>query len=236
MFELRRTRTAIPAFWRPIPAFGARIPYARRDTAFPFWSRCLERGKPGHSLPCPPRASRGRYGCLFPLDLAAGLDTSGGEAGRTAGMLWDLITQRMRRVFEMRDLRRIAYLRSFLQRNRYRMKYHIDFHVHTTGARRALSLEALAAAAKKRGLDAIAVADHDLFTISAPFVLNGVVILPACECSTENGHLVGLLPEREPDCAALHAKGRLPSAAEAAAELSRCGALLAAAHPFGRPL
>jgi predicted metal-dependent phosphoesterase TrpH len=55
------------------------------------------------------------------------------------------------------------------------MKYHIDFHVHTDRSPDGRSsLKAIAAAAKKRGLDAIAVADHDLFTVSAPFVLNGL--------------------------------------------------------------
>jgi predicted metal-dependent phosphoesterase TrpH len=116
------------------------------------------------------------------------------------------------------------------------MSYKVDFHVHTNRSPDGRSsLNALAAAAKKRGLDAIAVADHDLFSIPAPVTIGGLLVLPACECSTQQGHILGLLPEQAPDCAVREEAGALPSAADTAKELRRCGAVIVLAHPYARP-
>lgn len=110
--------------------------------------------------------------------------------------------------------------------------YQVDLHVHTEASPDGRSpLEALTAAARQAGLDAIAVSDHDLCT-PVPETMNGVLLIPACEISTRAGHITGLFLERAVDLAAL---GRLPAPEDAVAAIRRAGGLAVLAHPFQRP-
>ena len=70
------------------------------------------------------------------------------------------------------------------------MKLKIDFHVHSSLSPDGIdSLDALVEAAKKAGLDGIALSDHDLLSRYTP---GDIFILPACECSCAEGHIIAL--------------------------------------------
>ena len=65
----------------------------------------------------------------------------------------------------------------------------IDLHVHTEfSADSRMSLEAAVAAARRKGLGGIAVANHNVFV--PPPQLDDFVIIPACEYSTDAGHII----------------------------------------------
>ena len=110
----------------------------------------------------------------------------------------------------------------------------IDLHVHSAASPDGRSsLSALAAAAARRGLDAIVITDHDRFTLTEPQQLHGVWLLPGIECSTDAGHILGLLPDRIPT---LPPGDPLPDAAAVTDALRCCGAVTVLAHPFARPV
>lgn len=103
-----------------------------------------------------------------------------------------------------------------------------DLHVHSAASYDAKHpLSALAQEAARRGLDAIAVCDHDCSTPAAGET--GVLLIPGTEITTSTVHLLGLFLERPVDHAAL---GEYPDAARAAAEIHRCGGVAVLAHPF----
>ena len=112
--------------------------------------------------------------------------------------------------------------------------YKVDLHVHTDASEDGRSsLVRQAAAARAAGLDAIAVTDHNRCT-PVPLRLEGVLLLPGCEVSTQAGHITGLFLARPLDLDALRSDG-LPTGADAVAEIRRCGGLAVLAHPFQRP-
>lgn len=114
------------------------------------------------------------------------------------------------------------------------MTFRIDLHVHTDASQDGLSpLLELAAAAKTAGLDAIAVTDHNLCT-RVPERLNGLLLIPGCEVSTAQGHMLGLFLEEPLDLDGLRRDG-LPTGAEAAEEIRRCGGAAVLAHPYEKP-
>lgn len=107
--------------------------------------------------------------------------------------------------------------------------FRADLHVHTDASPDGRSpLAAIARAARRAGLDAVAVTDHDLCT-PVPETLEGVLLIPGCEVSTAAGHVTGLFLERPLDLAAL---GRLPPPEEAAAAIRAAGGLAVLAHPY----
>lgn len=114
------------------------------------------------------------------------------------------------------------------------MTFRIDLHVHSHASPDGLSsLEELAAAAKAAGLDAIAVADHNLCT-PTPEILDGVLFIPACEVSTTGGHVLGLFLDAPLDLDALRRDG-LPTGEAAVAEIHRRGGVAVLAHPCEKP-
>lgn len=109
--------------------------------------------------------------------------------------------------------------------------YYADLHVHTAASPDGRSsLEALAAAGAKAGLQALAITDHDLCT-PVPPEINGVLLIPGCEISTRAGHITGLFLDKPVDLAAL---GRLPEPEAAVAAIRKAGGLAVLAHPFHR--
>ena len=103
-----------------------------------------------------------------------------------------------------------------------------DLHVHSTGsADGSNSVSELAAAAKARGLDAIAVCDHDHFT--APPENAPILLIPGIEITAKEGHILGLFLESPVDSAAL---GITPPAVSAIDAIHAAGGLAVLAHPF----
>jgi len=70
------------------------------------------------------------------------------------------------------------------------MRLKIDLHVHTTGSKDAfVEAEELPFIARERGLDGVAVTNHDAFTSVAS---SDAVLVPGIEVSTREGHIIGL--------------------------------------------
>jgi predicted metal-dependent phosphoesterase TrpH len=66
----------------------------------------------------------------------------------------------------------------------------LDLHVHTTGSPDAhTKLEDLPSLIKRRGLDGVAITEHDNFR---PTKSNEIIILPAVEVTSQQGHVIAL--------------------------------------------
>ena len=104
-----------------------------------------------------------------------------------------------------------------------------DLHVHSAASWDGRSdLAALAQAAHARGLDAIAVCDHDLCTdIAGEFP---VLLIPGVEITSTAGHILGLFLEKPLDRALWETGAPTPDAAIRA--IRACGGLAVPAHPF----
>lgn len=109
------------------------------------------------------------------------------------------------------------------------MTVYADLHVHSIHSYDGRStLDALARSAKEKGLHAIAIADHDVFTdVSGKYP---VLLIPAMEITTTGGHILGLFLKTEPFSSSVATV--TPSAEEAISEIRRCGGLAVIAHPF----
>lgn len=104
-----------------------------------------------------------------------------------------------------------------------------DLHVHSAASWDGRSnLAALAQAAHARGLDAIAVCDHDLCTdVTGEYP---VLLIPGVEITSTAGHILGLFLERPIDRALWETGAPTPEAAIKA--IRACGGLAVPAHPF----
>lgn len=112
--------------------------------------------------------------------------------------------------------------------------FRIDPHIHTDASMDGRhSLTRLAAAAKAAGLDALAVTDHNLCT-PVPRALEGVLLIPGCEVSTTQGHVLGLFLDAPLDLDGLR-RGGLPAGKAAVEEIHRCGGIAVLAHPYEKP-
>lgn len=109
-----------------------------------------------------------------------------------------------------------------------------DLHVHTDASMDGLSsLARQAAAARAAGLDAMAVTDHNRCAV-LPDRLEGVLLIPGCEVSTQAGHILGLFLVGPLDLETLRAGG-LPTGEAAVEEIHRRGGLAVLAHPYASP-
>lgn len=114
------------------------------------------------------------------------------------------------------------------------MKYRLDLHVHSKDSPDGrMSLQQIAQRAKKRGVDAIAVCDHNRCPDEALFpgkIIDGVLFIPSVEYSTEAGHLLGLFLE-QPCHVQGEESGRVRFS-QAAAAIHKAGGLCVLAHPY----
>lgn len=102
------------------------------------------------------------------------------------------------------------------------MKLKIDLHVHTTGSTDAfIEPEQLPLILKKRGLDGVAITNHDAFT---EVTSSETIILPGIEASTRQGHIIGL------GVSGQITKGS--TADETIAMIQRAGGVAIVPHPF----
>lgn len=116
-----------------------------------------------------------------------------------------------------------------------KQEFRVDFHVHSEASPDGLSsLDELAKAAKAAGLDAIAIADHNRFALEKPEEREGVLLLPACEVSTQSGHVLALFCDTPFDPSKLTGDGVsvLPTAKRAIVEIHAHGGLAVIAHPY----
>ena len=69
----------------------------------------------------------------------------------------------------------------------------IDFHVHTCYSRDSVTtLKEVVTYSKKRGLDGVAITDHNTLKGALRIKSNDIIVVPGIEISTLNGHLLGL--------------------------------------------
>ena len=69
----------------------------------------------------------------------------------------------------------------------------IDLHVHTCySSDSSITLDDVVAFAKKRGLDGVAVTDHNTVEGAQKLKTSDIIVIPGIEVSTLNGHLLGL--------------------------------------------
>ena len=96
------------------------------------------------------------------------------------------------------------------------MELNLDLHIHTSSSFDSrLTLEEIVNQAKLKGLDGIAICDHDRF-LSTEIDYSGFLIIPGVEYSTEYGDLLGLFvsnPRKhttfEEDVDYIHSQGGL---------------------------
>jgi predicted metal-dependent phosphoesterase TrpH len=69
----------------------------------------------------------------------------------------------------------------------------IDFHVHTCHSRDSfITLKQVVSFAKKRGLDGVAITDHNTVTGALKLKTSEILVVPGIEISTLEGHLLGI--------------------------------------------
>lgn len=104
------------------------------------------------------------------------------------------------------------------------MKLKLDMHVHSEKSFDSLqSLSDITAACKNKGVDGVCICDHDVARVDFE-IKDGILILPGIEISTEYGHLLGLLIEREVK--------PTRDFAEAVKRIYEAGGVAVLAHPF----
>ena len=73
------------------------------------------------------------------------------------------------------------------------MSLKIDLHVHTRYSRdSSITLKQVVSFAKKRGLDGVAITDHNTVKGALKMKTRDIIVIPGIEISTLNGHLIGL--------------------------------------------
>ena len=105
------------------------------------------------------------------------------------------------------------------------MKYYYDLHCHTTASSDApAKLESIVKMAKKRGLDGIAVTDHNK-VYKGPRKIDGLDIIPGAEVDVKGGvHLLAYFIKKDIE--------RNKEFKEAVKEIHRQGGFAVWAHPF----
>lgn len=103
------------------------------------------------------------------------------------------------------------------------MKLKLDLHVHSDASfDGCMTVPEIAARAKARGLDGVAICDHDV-VYTGPTEVDGVMIVPGAEFSTEHGHLLGLF---------LTAPIRYTTWKETVQAIHAQGGITVLAHPY----
>lgn len=112
------------------------------------------------------------------------------------------------------------------------MRIYVDLHTHTHYSLDAkYSPAEMAKGAKARGLDAIAVCDHNEWRIfDDPVESYDALVLPCVEYSTTAGHIIGLFMQKPPVLTPCDRHYYDP--ADVVEGIHREGGLAVAAHPF----
>ncbi|NLB29236.1 MAG: PHP domain-containing protein, partial [Clostridiales bacterium] len=110
----------------------------------------------------------------------------------------------------------------------------LDLHVHSAYSHDGIeSIKKIIQTAQKRGLDGIAICDHNVFKAyeeAKDLAPEGFIVIPGIEYGTDVGHVLALFVTHGYD---LKRDGRkMRSIAELRAAAKADGALLIAAHPF----
>ena len=78
------------------------------------------------------------------------------------------------------------------------MELRLDLHIHSERSfDGCMSLSEIVALARERGLNGVAICDHDRVLDEVP-EFDDFLVIPATEVSTERGHLLGLFVRSRP--------------------------------------
>lgn len=111
------------------------------------------------------------------------------------------------------------------------MELKLDLHVHSDRSPDGIdSLPRIREAALARGLDGVALCDHNLLSEALP---GRPMVIPGCECSTAQGHILALFIDKPISCLR-KGDGPLPSAKEVIDEIHCLGGVAVWAHPYER--
>ena len=103
------------------------------------------------------------------------------------------------------------------------MELRLDLHIHSERSfDGCMSLNEIAALARERGLNGVAICDHDRVLEKAP-EYDDFLVIPATEVSTERGHLLGLFVKEPVETKRF---------SEAVTAIHAQGGLAVIAHPF----
>ena len=101
----------------------------------------------------------------------------------------------------------------------------IDLHVHTYYSRdSSITLKEVVAYSKKRGLDGVAITDHNIIKGALRLKTRDMIVVPGIEISTLNGHLLGI-----------NVKTLIPAKLDIEETINRihdAGGIAVAPHPF----
>lgn len=103
------------------------------------------------------------------------------------------------------------------------MELRLDLHIHSERSfDGCMSLSEIVALARERGLNGVAICDHDRVLESVP-EYDDLLVIPATEVSTERGHLLGLFVTKPIETRQF---------SEAVTAIHAQGGLAVIAHPF----
>ncbi|MFI3249966.1 MAG: PHP-associated domain-containing protein [Eubacteriales bacterium] len=121
------------------------------------------------------------------------------------------------------------------------MEVTVDFHVHTDSSFDGRhSLEEMLLSAKEKGLNAIAICDHNIIFDPARLAplpsgsLEGFLVIAGCEFSTDRGHILGLFLQDCPDLAPLFEGKSVADFHKTLSLIQSLGGIAVVAHPFAR--
>ena len=102
------------------------------------------------------------------------------------------------------------------------LKLKLDFHVHTNASSDAHTRpDELVPKCKERGLDGLAITDHNVLARDVP---QGLLLIPGIEISSRDGHIIGL--------GTSDTVARGLSADETIQQIKRLGGVSIVAHPY----
>ena len=106
-----------------------------------------------------------------------------------------------------------------------------DLHVHSKASADGRSeISKLVKAAVKKGIDAIAITDHDICSVLPES--NNVLLIPAAEITTDAGHILALFLETPIDMKALLNSSPIADAERTIQAIHAHGGIAVWAHPF----
>lgn len=119
------------------------------------------------------------------------------------------------------------------------MSYNIDFHIHSNASNDGRgSIDDIILCAKKRGLDGIAICDHNQIFSQKKLesidekLLENFIIISGCEFSTDKGHILGLFLAQAVDISYLFKDTKVADYKEVLKLIKKLNGIAVIAHPF----
>lgn len=112
-------------------------------------------------------------------------------------------------------------------------EFKIDLHVHTDASFDGRSsLAEVVKSAKSKGLDAILISDHNVFSLEKSQFIDGLYVMSGCEISTTAGHMLALFSDFGFDVTSLPTWNGVLDAKVAVDTIHKYNGLAIMAHPY----